>query len=155
MPRKKIIKKKELTTDPIFNSILIQLLINRILKKGKKQLAIRIVLNTLEHIQLKTQQDALQLVEIAIQNLSPSVEIQTKRIGGAVYSVPLEVQSFKATNLAVQLLLETTRAKSGQYFSKKLAEEIIDASNNMGAAIRKKEEIHRIANANAKLNKKF
>ena len=154
MPRKKLKKKKEILTDPIFNSILIQILINRILKKGKKQLAIRIILKTLNHIQSKTQQDALQIVELAVQNLSPSVEIQTKRIGGAIYSVPTEIHSFRSTNLAIQLLLEATKSKSGKYFYKKLADELVDASNNMGIAIRKKEEIHRIADANAKLNKK-
>lgn len=155
MPRRKLTTKKEMMTDPIFNSILIQMLINRILKKGKKQLATRIILKTLDALHIKTKQDALQIVELAIQNLSPSVEIQTKRIGGAVYSVPVEVHSFRSTNLAIQLLLNTTRQKSGKYFYMKLADEIFEASNNMGAAIRKKEEIHRIADANAKLTKKY
>ena len=155
MPRRNLKKKKETLTDPIFNSVLIQMLITRLLKKGKKQLATNILMRTLDWIHLKTNQDALSILESAVRNLSPSVKIYTKRIGGAVYSVPKEVQSFRSTNLAIQLLLETAKKRTGKKFYQKLAVEIIDASTNLGLAIKKKEEVQRIAEANSKLTKKY
>lgn len=154
MSRRKIIKKRKIYTDPLYDSLLLQMFTNRILKKGKKQLAYRILLNTLWFLENEKKQDPMQTLERAIQNLSPSIEIKTKRLGGAIYTIPIEISSVRAMHLSIQWVLNAARQRSGQSFSRKLGEEILDASKNVGAAIRKKEEIHRMAESSSKLMKK-
>ena len=154
MSRRQLPQKRPLGTDPIFQSVIIQMITNRLLKKGKKQLAFRILLNALQMVQNRTNKSSIEILELAIQNLSPAVEVQTKRIGGAVYSIPIEIHSFRATNLAISLLLNAAQNRAGKKFYHKLADEIIEASKNTGNAIRKKEELHRLAESNSKLTKK-
>ena len=154
MSRRKLKKKRPIQTDPVLQSLLIQMITNRLLKKGKKRLAFKIILNALAKIKTRSKQESTQILELAIQNLSPSLEIQTKRIGGAVYSIPVEIHSFRSTNLAIQLLLGAIKSKSGKSLDQKLADEILEASQNTGIAIRKKEELQRLAESNSKLTKK-
>jgi len=154
MSRRKITKKRQRLPDPLFQSLLIQMITNRLLKKGKKQLAFRTLLKSLELLKLKTNQPGISVLETAIQNLSPSIEIQTKRIGGAVYSIPVEIHSFRSTNLAIQLLLNTSKNRPTKTLAQNLADEIFEASKNTGNAIRKKEELHRMAESTSKLSKK-
>nr|YP_009326938.1 30S ribosomal protein S7 [Codium simulans]ANJ70828.1 30S ribosomal protein S7 [Codium simulans] len=154
MARHKIKKNKLVLSDPIYNSNLIQLITNHILKKGKKNMAYTIVNQTLNFIEQKQNEDAIEILDKAINNLRPAVEIKTKRIGGAVYKIPIEIQYYRSVTLAIQLLLKATQDKIGKTFYLKLATEIIDASQNTGIAIRKKEEIHRIAEANVKIKAK-
>nr|YP_009330376.1 30S ribosomal protein S7 [Lambia antarctica]ANN39059.1 30S ribosomal protein S7 [Lambia antarctica] len=154
MSRRRLSKQRKILSDPIYDSLLIQMFTNRLLKKGKKQLAYRIILKSLSLIQKQKKQDAIQTLETAIQNLSPSVEIKTKRIGGAVYSIPVEISSLRATNLAIRWLLSAAKQRSGKNMSTKLADEICDAFKNIGNAIRKKEEIHRMAESSSRLMKK-
>ena len=154
MSRRKLSLHKPMVGDPTFQSILIEMLTNRLLKKGKKSLSVKLIYQTLDMIQNKTHQDSLSILDSAIQKLKPSIEIQTKRIGGAVYSVPIEIHSFRSTNLAIQLLLTSARKRSHKYMYQSLAEEIIDASKNMGTAIRKKEEMHNMVESTTKLTKK-
>nr|YP_009472676.1 ribosomal protein S7 [Codium arenicola]ARO74374.1 ribosomal protein S7 [Codium arenicola] len=155
MARHKLKKKKLLLSDPIYNSNLIQLLTNNILKKGKKTLAYNIVNQTLKFIEQKGHEDAIEIFDKAINNLRPAVEIKTKRIGGAVYKIPIEINYYRSLTLAIQLLLKASHAKIGTKFYIKLATEIMDASQNTGFAIRKKDEMHRIAESNIKIKKQM
>nr|YP_009519254.1 ribosomal protein S7 [Codium arabicum]AYC65226.1 ribosomal protein S7 [Codium arabicum] len=156
MSRRKLKKNTSLLSDPIYQSYLIQLLTNHILKKGKKTLAYKIVQKMLHFIDTKTnkQEDPVDIFNKAINNLRPSFEIKTKRIGGAVYKMPIEINYYRSLTLAVQFLLNATYLKTGKLFYVKLATEILEASQNTGAAIRKKDEIHKIAESNVKLKKK-
>nr|QHD45166.1 30S ribosomal protein S7 [Codium fragile] len=153
MVRRKFSKRKNVLSDPVYNSYLIQLLTNNLLKKGKKNLAYKIVQKTLDIIEERIQDDAILILDKALNNLRPSVEIKTKRIGGAVYKIPMEINYYRSLTLSIQLLLKAINKKTGKSLYHKLANEILDASNNTGFAIRKKEEIHRIAEANIKVKK--
>ena len=148
MSRRNIAKKRFPGADPIYNSNLVNLLIKRILKCGKKYKAYKIVYTTLIIINEKTNEDPLIIFEKAIQNVSPIVEIKSRRIGGSTYQVPIEVSSFRATNLALSWLILYSKRRVGRSMAKKLASEIIDSSNDTGSTIKKKEEIHKIAAAN-------
>lgn len=148
MSRKNISKKKFPTADPIFNSFILNLLIKRIIKKGKKSLAQRIVKNVFTKISSKTKIDPLQVFEKAIKNVTPIVEVKACRIGGSTYQVPVEVSAFRGANLSLKWILKAANSRSGKGFSLNLASEIIDASNSSGNAIRKKEETHKMAESN-------
>nr|QYB19228.1 ribosomal protein S7 [Climaconeis cf. scalaris]QYB19348.1 ribosomal protein S7 [Climaconeis cf. scalaris] len=148
MSRRNISKKRLPYTDEIYNSYLVSLLISRILKSGKKTIAKSIVYQAFFIIQKKTNQDPLTLFEKAIQNASPIVEIKARRIGGSTYQVPVEVNSFRATNLSLRWIIKYATQRVGKSMAIKLANEIIDTSNNIGNSIKKKEETHRMAEAN-------
>jgi small subunit ribosomal protein S7 len=148
MSRKNISKKKFPIADPLFNSFILNLLIKRIIKKGKKSLAQRIVKNMFKKIASKTKIDPLQVFEKAIKNVTPIVEVKACRIGGSTYQVPVEVSGFRGTNLSLKWILKAANSRSGKGFSLNLANEIIDASNLSGNAIRKKEETHKMAESN-------
>jgi small subunit ribosomal protein S7 len=134
--------------DPIYNSFLISLLISRILKSGKKTLATKIIQETFEIIQERTSSDPMQVFEKAVKNASPVVEVKATRIGGSTYQVPMEVSRFRATNLSLRWMVKFARERTGRTMPIKLANELIDASNGIGNSIRKKEETHRMAEAN-------
>jgi small subunit ribosomal protein S7 len=134
--------------DPIYNSFLISLLISRILKSGKKTLATKIIQETFEIIQERTSSDPMQIFEKAVKNASPVVEVKATRIGGSTYQVPMEVSRFRATNLSLRWMVKFARERTGRTMPIKLANEFIDASNGIGNSIRKKEETHRMAEAN-------
>jgi small subunit ribosomal protein S7 len=134
--------------DPIYNSFLISLLISRILKSGKKTLATKIIQETFEIIQERTSSDPMQIFEKAVKNASPVVEVKATRIGGSTYQVPMEVSRFRATNLSLRWMVKFARERTGRTMPIKLANELIDASNGIGNSIRKKEETHRMAEAN-------
>ena len=148
MSRRTISKKRFPESDPIYNSYLVSLLTNRILKSGKKNLAQNIVNNAFEIIKTKTNEDPLTIFETAIKNASPVVEVKARRIGGSTYQVPIEVTSFRATNLSLRWLIQYAKQRVGRTMSIKLASEIIDTANDIGNTIKKKEETHRMAEAN-------
>nr|QYB19004.1 ribosomal protein S7 [Climaconeis cf. scalaris]QYB19149.1 ribosomal protein S7 [Climaconeis cf. scalaris] len=148
MSRRNISKKRLPYIDEIYNSYLVSLLISRILKSGKKTIAKSIVYQAFFIIQKKTNQDPLTLFEKAIQNASPIVEIKARRIGGSTYQVPVEVNSFRSTNLSLRWIIKYATQRVGKSMAMKLANEIIDTSNNIGNSIKKKEETHRMAEAN-------
>nr|UXE30925.1 ribosomal protein S7 [Ostreobium quekettii] len=137
--------------DPIYNSILIQKLTNQLMKKGKKTLARRILNKTIQQIEIKTKQDPVHIIEQAIINTKPAVEIKVRRIGGAIYSIPIELSSERGTSTAIRWIIGCCKNKSGQSFVLKLTNEIIDASNKMGLAIRKRDEVHKLAESNSRL----
>jgi small subunit ribosomal protein S7 len=148
MSRRNVAKKSFPVVDPIYNSYLVSLLITRILKSGKKNLAQNIVVSAFEIIRAKTNQDPLVIFEKAIKNASPVVEVKARRIGGSTYQVPVEVSGFRATNLSLRWLIQYARQRVGRTMSIKLASEIIDTANDIGNTIKKKEETHKMAEAN-------
>ena len=148
MSRRNISKKRFPKPDPIYNSYLVNLLVSRILKSGKKTIAQNIVNGSFDIIKSKTNEDPLVIFEKAIRNASPVVEVKARRIGGSTYQVPIEVSSLRATNLALRWIIQYSRQRVGRTMSIKLANEIIDTSNDIGNTIKKKEETHKMADAN-------
>ena len=148
MSRRNISKKRFPEADPLYNSYLVSLLITRILKSGKKTIARNIVYQTFELIKKKTDDDPLTIFERAIQNASPIVEVKARRVGGSTYQVPIEVSRFRATNLSLRWIIKYAHQRTGRSMAIKLANEIIDTANNIGNTIKKKEETHKMAEAN-------
>lgn len=148
MSRRNISKKRFPKPDSTYNSYLVSLLTTRILKSGKKTLAQNIVNGAFEVIREKTNEDPLLIFERAIKNASPIVEVKARRIGGSTYQVPVEVSEFRATNLSLRWLIRFARQRVGRSMVTKLASEIIDTANDIGNTIKKKEETHRMAEAN-------
>ena len=148
MSRRNIAKKRFPEPDSVYNSYLVSLLTARILKSGKKNLAQNIVTAAFEIIEQKTNQDPLLIFEKAIKNASPIVEVKARRIGGSTYQVPIEVSAFRATNLALRWILTYSKQRGGRSMAIKLANEIIDASKETGNSMRRKEQTHKMAEAN-------
>nr|UXE31005.1 ribosomal protein S7 [Ostreobium quekettii] len=151
MSRRQILKTRFINPDPFYDSILIQKIINQIMKKGKKILAYQLLNQVIEEIEKITQQDPIQIIEQAIQNAAPAVEIKARRIGGAVYSIPIELSSERSISIAIKWILNTCNSKSGRPFVDKLTSELIDASKKVGSVIRRRDEVHRIAESNTRL----
>jgi small subunit ribosomal protein S7 len=148
MSRRVRLRRKYPSPDAIYNSYLVSLLTVRLLKSGKKTLAQKIVDETFGIIEERTGKKPLVIFEKAIKNTSPVVEVKATRVGGSTYQIPMEVSSFRATNLALSWLVKFAKTRSGRTMAIKLASELIDASNGLGNSIRKKEETHRMAEAN-------
>lgn len=148
MSRRNISKKRFPEPDSIYNSYLVSLLVSRILKSGKKTVAEKIVNGAFEIIKTKTNEDPLIIFEKAIQNASPVVEVKARRIGGSTYQVPIEVNGYRATNLSLRWIINYAQNRIGRSMSNKLATEIIDTANEIGNTIKKKEETHKMADAN-------
>lgn len=151
MSRNKKIKKQLVMPDPFFDSILIQKITNKLMKKGKKTLAHKIINRTIKEIEKKTQKDPVQIIEQAIANVAPAIEIKARRIGGAVYSIPIELDSERGISVAIRWILNSCNNQSGKPYEIRLSNELIDASKKIGSAIRKREETHKIAESNARL----
>ena len=148
MSRRNISKKRLPKMDTIYNSYLVSLFISRILKSGKKTIAQNIVYQAFDIIEKKTKDDPLAVFEKAVKNASPIVEVKSRRVGGSTYQVPVEVSSFRATNLSLRWIIQYASQRTGRSMSSKLANEIIDTANDIGNTIKKKEETHRMAEAN-------
>ena len=134
--------------DVRYNSVQVQSFINRVMKDGKKSVATRIVYEAFDLIAERTKSDPLEVFEEAFKNIEPVMEVKPRRVGGATYQVPMEVPTYRRFALATRWLLQSTRARSGKSFSEKLAGELMDAAKNTGSAIRKREETHKMAEAN-------
>nr|YP_009472593.1 ribosomal protein S7 [Rhipilia penicilloides]ARO74289.1 ribosomal protein S7 [Rhipilia penicilloides] len=143
--------KREVQPDPIYKSRIIPMLQQRLIRHGKKKLASRILQNSLQNIQNQTQLDPLFVLEKALRNTTPSVEIQTRRIGGAVYPLPVELGFERGMLKALQWLFKAAKKRSGPTLAVNLANEFIDASKKAGTAFHKKEEVHKIAEANGRV----
>lgn len=148
MSRRNIAKKRALLPDPIYNSKLVSMLTVKILKSGKKSLAQKIIYKSLDIIKEKTFNDPLETLEKAIRNATPLVEVKARRVGGSTYQVPTEIRAYRGTNLALRWLTAFAKKRSGKNMANKLANEIVDASNDNGNTIKKREETHRMAEAN-------
>lgn len=134
--------------DPIYNSRLVTLLISRILQSGKKSLSQKIVYNALELISTKTEENPVLVLEKAVKNVTPQVEVKARRVGGSTYQVPTEIRAYRGTNISLKWITEFARARSGKTMAMKLSNEILDAAKEAGNSIRKKEQTHKMAEAN-------
>lgn len=141
-------EKREILPDVRYNSLHLQTLVQHVLKQGKKSLAVSLVYDAMELINTRTGKNAIDVFDMALKNVSPAMEVRPRRVGGATYQVPMEVSSERRLTLALRWILSATRERSGKSFSDKLASELIDASNETGAAIRKRDETHKMAEAN-------
>ena len=148
MSRRSTAVKREINPDVRFNSVQVQSFINRVMKNGKKSTAASLVYDAIDSIEERTKRNGLETFESAIKNVAPLMEVKPRRVGGATYQVPMEVPAYRRFALATRWILSAARARSGKDFSEKLAAELMDAANNQGAAIRKKEETHKMAEAN-------
>ena len=148
MSRRISTKKRFPEKDPRYDNLLVSLLINRILKNGKKRLAKRIIYKSFELIEFRTNENPILILEKAIRNISPRVQLKAKRIGGATYQVPTLLNKFRATNIAVRWVVEYSRKRSGKGMSLKLANELLEGAKGLGNSIKKKEETHKMAEAN-------
>ncbi len=147
MSRKKK-KKTIILPDPVYDNVVIAKFINQVMRKGKKTIAEKIVYQSFEGIKKKTKKDPLEVFEEALKNASPLLEVKSKRIGGATYQVPIPVEKDRKLTLAMRWIIEAAKSKKGKPMAGKLAEELIAAAENTGKAIKKKENIHRMAEAN-------
>ena len=134
--------------DPVYNSVDVSKFINRVMRRGKKSLAERIFYTTLEAIKERTNQDPLEVFQKAMSNATPLLEVKARRIGGSTYQVPIEVKADRGFALSSSWIIEAAKKRSGKSFKDKLTNEIIDASNGQGAACKKREDTHKMAEAN-------
>jgi len=148
MSRKGHIKKREILPDKKYNSLLVARFINKVMRNGKKRLAERIVYNSFALIKEKTKKEPLEVFEKAVKNASPLLEVRSRRIGGANYQIPFKVEGDRQSTLAMRWIIEAAREKKGKSMEEKLAEEIIEAYSETGRAVKKKEDTHKMAEAN-------
>ncbi len=148
MPRKRMINKREILPDPRFNSILAAKFINGIMRKGKKSLSQDIFYGALDTIAKKTNEDPLKVFEKAMDHIKPMVEVKSRRVGGSTYQVPVEVRSSRRVSLGIRWLISFAKARGEKSMAAKLSGEILDAANNRGGAVKKREDTHKMAEAN-------
>ncbi len=141
-------EKRETLPDVRYNNVVVQLLINRIMRRGKKSTATSSMYNALEIVQQRTGRDPIEVLDQAIKNVSPMMEVRPRRVGGATYQVPMEVPGSRRLTLAMRWIIDSSRSRTGKSFAEKLSGEILDAANNQGSAVRKREETHKMAEAN-------
>ncbi|HEY9808966.1 MAG TPA: 30S ribosomal protein S7 [Halomicronema sp.] len=148
MSRRSVVQKRPIPADSVHNSRLVTMMVRRVMKKGKKSVANRIVYDAFKIIQERTGTEAIEVFEKAVRNATPLVEVKARRVGGATYQVPMEVRSDRGIALALRWLIQYARSRTGRSMAIKLANELMDAANETGSAIRKREETHRMAEAN-------
>ena len=148
MPRKGHTQKREVLADPMYNNVVVTKLINNIMLDGKKGVAQKIVYGAFDRVAAKTGKEALEVFEEAMNNIMPLLEVKARRIGGATYQVPIEVRPERRQALALRWLTMFSRKRSEKTQEERLANEILDAANNTGASVKRKEEMHRMAEAN-------
>ncbi|MBC7235300.1 MAG: 30S ribosomal protein S7 [Chloroflexi bacterium] len=148
MPRRYRPERRAVEPDLRYGSELVSRFVNKVMQRGKKSLARRLVYDAFDEMAERTGQDPLELFELAIRNVSPIIEVKPRRVGGATYQVPMEVPPHRRVSLAMRWILTAAKSRPGKTFSEKLAGELMDAARNQGAAIRRREETHRMAEAN-------
>ena len=148
MPRRRIATKREIIPDPKFNSERLAKFINHVMEDGKKAVAERIVYGALDIVAEKSREEPLEMFESALTNIQPMVEVKSRRVGGATYQVPVEVRPSRQVALAMRWLVDFSRRRGEKSMANRLAGEILDASGSKGAAVKKREDVHRMAEAN-------
>jgi small subunit ribosomal protein S7 len=148
VPRRGSIKPREILPEPVFQSVLVHKFINGLMRRGKKSTASRIFYDMLEILGKKSNDEPLKLFKQAVENVKPMVEVRSKRVGGANYQIPIEVPSNRRTALSIRWLIGAARSRSEKSMEEKLAGEMLEAAANRGSAIKKKEDTHRMAEAN-------
>ena len=148
MSRRRRAERRVPLADPLYQSVILASFINRVMLKGKKTVAQRAVYQALDQVGRETNRDAMEVFQTALRNVTPTVEVKPRRVGGATYQVPIEVPERRRNALAMRWLIRSARARTGQPMRSRLAAEIIDASRGQGTAARRREEVHRMAEAN-------
>ncbi len=148
MSRRGVTAKRTVPPDPVHNSRLVSMMIRRIMKHGKKSVASSLIYDAFQTIAERTGGDPIEVFEKAIRNATPLVEVKARRVGGATYQVPMEVRSDRGISLAMRWIVQYARSRSGKTMAGKLANELMDAANETGSSIKKREETHRMAEAN-------
>jgi small subunit ribosomal protein S7 len=148
MPRRGIVKKKKLPGDQKYNSSLITKFINTYMKQGKRGIAERVIYETMEIVKKKAKEDPLKVFEKAVENVRPQVETKSRRVGGATYQVPIEVESNRSISVGVRWLIHYAQERGGKSMIERLSAEVLDAVGNKGGAVKKREDTHKMAEAN-------
>ena len=148
MPRRGNVPKREILPDPMYNSVLVTKLVNSIMLDGKKGVAQKIVYGAFDIVKDKTDKEPLEVFTTAMDNIMPSLEVKARRVGGATYQVPMDVRPARRQTLGLRWLTNYARARSERTMAERLANEIMDAANNTGAAVKKREDVHKQAEAN-------
>ena len=148
MPRKGAVAKRDVLPDPMYNSKLVTRLINKMMLGGKRGTSQTILYNAFELVKEKTGNDPLEVFELAMENIQPVLEVKSRRVGGANYQVPIEVSAERKVTLGLRWLVNYSRLRNEKTMEERLANEIIDASNQQGASVKKREDTHRMADAN-------
>ena len=148
MPRRRVVAKREVLPDPKFGNVTLAKFMNMVMVSGKKSVAERIVYGALDIVSEKLNKDALETFDEALENIAPLVEVKSRRVGGATYQVPVEVRPARRQALAMRWLVEYSRGRGEKSMAQRLAGELIDASQGKGAAVKKREDVHRMAEAN-------
>ncbi len=139
---------RKVDPDPVFRSVLVSQLVNKVLLEGKKEVARKIVYGALELVERRTSTDPLQVLKRAVDNVKPAVEVRSRRVGGSSYQVPVEVRPRRSNTLAIRWIVSFARRRKEQTMAERLANEILDASNNTGAAVKRREDVHKMAESN-------
>ena len=148
MPRRRGVPRREVTPDPVYQSAIVSRFINVLMQGGKKSTSERIFYNAMDIVRNRTKDDPLKIFKKALDNVRPGLEVKARRVGGSTYQVPVEVSQVRRNSLAMRWLKQYSRSRGGKSMREKLAAEIVDASNNQGAAVKKREDTHRMAEAN-------
>lgn len=148
MPRRGSVEKRLLPPDARYSSVTVQRFINKVMSRGKKTVAERIVYGAMDEVGQRSRRPPLEVFEQALRNATPVVEVKARRVGGATYQVPIEIRGDRRQSLAVRWLITAARARSGKSMVEKLTNELLDAANNTGATIKRKDDTHRMADAN-------
>ncbi|MEA5445196.1 30S ribosomal protein S7 [Gammaproteobacteria bacterium AB-CW1] len=148
MPRRREVPKRHVLPDPKFSSELLAKFVNMVMVDGKKSVAERVVYGALDRVQEKKSGDPLEMLETALENVRPMVEVKSRRVGGATYQVPVEVRPVRQMALAMRWTIDASRARSEKSMAERLAGELMEAAENRGSAVRKREDVHRMAEAN-------
>jgi small subunit ribosomal protein S7 len=148
MPRKGPASRRDLLPDPVYRSVLVTQVVNKVLSRGKRTLAERIVYGALDLVQQRAGSDPVAVLKRAVENTRPELEVRSRRVGGATYQVPVEVRPRRATTLAIRWLTGYSRQRREKTMAERLANEILDAANGIGAAVKRREDLHKMAESN-------
>ena len=148
MPRSGPAPRRDLAPDPVYRSVLVTQVTNKVLSRGKRTVAERIVYTALDTVKERTDSDPVAVLKRAVENVRPELEVRSRRVGGATYQVPVEVRPRRATTLAIRWLVGYSRSRREKTMAERLANEILDASNGVGAAVKRREDLHKMAESN-------
>ena len=148
MPRRRVAEKREVLPDPIYNSVMVTKFINGLMLKGKKTIAEKVFYGAMEKIAEKSEDEPLKVFKTAMENVAPTVEVKSRRIGGATYQVPIEVSKDRRNTLAIRWIVANARNRGERTMTERLVGELLDAANNRSGSVKKKDEVHRMADAN-------
>jgi small subunit ribosomal protein S7 len=148
MPRKGPVRPRAVLPDPVYNSVMVQRFINRLMMDGKKSVSERIFYAAMEQIETRAKRPAIEVFDAAMRNVMPVIEVRPRRVGGSTYQVPVEVRPDRKTSLALRWLVGNARKRSGRTMVERLTGELLDAANNTGSSVKKREDVHRMADAN-------